>query len=304
MPKISVVINTKNEEKNIKRCLDSVKGFADEMLVVDMNSEDNTVSLAKKAGATVINYKSEHGYVEPARNFAISKAKGDWILILDADEELSEKTKEILKKVIEKDQFDVFYLPRKNIIFGKWIEHTGWWPDYQARLFRNGYIKWSDVIHSQPVAKGRLNYLPPKEEYAITHHNYTSVEQFLEKLNRYSTISSRGDFAKVMSVPITPAQTLSKFFEEFLSRYFAHDGINDGVHGAGLSLLQATYELSYFLKRWELGGHPNASYDKGSGIRQLRKFQKDLGFWIADYNAKNTAGLNQVYWRIRRWLKI
>ena len=118
MIKISVVVNTWNEEKNMGRCLESVKEFAEEIVVCDMESTDKTVEIAKKLGAKVYSHKLTY-YVEPARNFAVSKATGSWILVLDADEELSGSLTRKLKVVAKEDKVDYVEIPRKNIIFGK-----------------------------------------------------------------------------------------------------------------------------------------------------------------------------------------
>lgn len=117
MGKISVVINTFNEEKNLPRLLASIKGLADEVVVVDMESSDGTLAIAESSGAKVFSHKPV-GYVEPARNFAISKATGDWILILDADEELSRTLSAKLKKISQKPNADYFRIPRKILFLG------------------------------------------------------------------------------------------------------------------------------------------------------------------------------------------
>lgn len=139
MTKISVVINTLNEEDNLPRALASVKKFADEIVVVDMKSDDKTVDIAKKAGAKVYEYK-RIGYVEPARNFAIGKATGKWILIIDADEQLPGSLVKELKKIVKNPSANYYRLPRKNLIFGKWVKHSRWWPDYNIRFFQPSLI--------------------------------------------------------------------------------------------------------------------------------------------------------------------
>jgi (heptosyl)LPS beta-1,4-glucosyltransferase len=304
MSTLTVLINTKNEEKNIVRCLRSVKKIADQILVVDMNSSDGTVALAEKNGARVIHYKTDHGFADPARDFALTKVKTDWVLILDADEKIETKVAQNIKKMIEETEYDVYYLPRKNIIFGKWIEFTGWWPDYQPRLFKKGYLRWPGRVHAQPVVKGNIKHLPTKEEFAITHYNYNTISHYLGKLNRYTSLTAKATPTKDRKRPLSSAKTLDKFFSEFLRRYFAQDGIKDGVHGAGLSILQSTYQLSTYLKQWELGNYPTTNSDKESGIRQLRKVQKELNYWIADYKIRQSSGLENIYWRIRRKFQI
>src|SRR3989344_6147563 len=154
MGSISVVINTLNEEENLPRAISSVKGLADEIVVVDMHSEDATGDIAKKAGAKVFLHERT-GYVEPARNFAISKTTGDWIFILDADEEIPDTLANRLRDISDNmHQIDFVEIPRKNIIFGKWMKESMWWPDYHIRFFKKGSVSWNEKIHSKPETKG------------------------------------------------------------------------------------------------------------------------------------------------------
>lgn len=248
MSKISVVINTLNEEANLPRALASVKDFADEVVVVDMKSDDNTQGIAKKAGVKVYEFKRV-GYVEPARNFAISKATRDWIFILDADEELTPSLARALSRVAEKDSADYVRVPRKNMIFRKWVEHSRWWPDYNIRFFKTGKVTWDDEIHSIPLTEGRGADLEAKEENAIVHHHYTSVGQYMERMNRYTSIQADNLIEKGYKFNWTDIP--GKSFNEFLSRYLAGEGYKDGLHGLVLALLQAVSELLVYVKVWE-----------------------------------------------------
>ena len=167
MTKISVVINTLNEEKNLPRALASVKKFADEIVVVDMKSDDKTVEIAKKAGAKVYEYKRV-GYVEPARNFAIGKATGKWILIIDADERLPGSLVKKLKEIVKNPSANYYRLPRKNLIFGKWVKHSRWWPDYNIRFFQKEFVSWSEIIRehnkkAEAIIKDTYSILNSKE---------------------------------------------------------------------------------------------------------------------------------------------
>src|SRR6185369_4269605 len=176
-------------EKNIKRAIESVK-WADEVLVCDMHSDDKTAEIAKKLGAKTV-YHERTGYVEPARNFAISKTTGDFVLILDADEEipdtLAKKLQEITDKMLE---IDFVWIPRKNFIFGKWMRASMWWPDNNIRFFKKGAVKWSDKIHIPPKTVGSGLTLDAEESYAIIHHHYDNLTQFLERLIRYTEIQA------------------------------------------------------------------------------------------------------------------
>lgn len=277
MTKISVIINTFNEEKNLPKVISSVKGLADEIVVVDMESHDGTVEVAKKFGAKVYSFR-QAGYVEPARNFALRQAQGDWVLILDADEKLSPSLIKSLKKVVGKHEADFYRISRKNIIFGKWIKHAHWWPDYQIRFFKKGFVSWGDEIHSFPVTQGKGVNLPEKEAYSIVHRNYDFLDQYIERLFRYTTIQAEEllkngyvfDWRDVIKKPLN----------EFLGRFFDGEGYKDGMHGLALSLLQAFSELVLYLRVWEKQGFA----EKEIGIREYREeFRmsvKDFKWWM------------------------
>lgn len=146
--KISVCLATFNEEKNLKACLESVK-WADEIVIVDGTSTDKTVAIAKKYGAKVI-IRENPLMFHINKQKAFEAATGDWILYLDADERVSPELKKEILSVVNQKDFNGFWMPRKNIIFGKWIRHTGWWPDQQLRLFRRGKGKLAcQSVHEQ-----------------------------------------------------------------------------------------------------------------------------------------------------------
>jgi len=246
---ISVVINTLNEEKNIKRAISSVD-WADEIIVCDMHSTDKTVQIAKKLGAKVFEYEFVD-FVEPARNFAISKATGDWILILDPDEEIPNSLGDRLREIASKmSEINYVKIPRKNLIFGKWIKSSGWWPDLNIRFFKKGKVEWTNRIHRPPQVEGEGIELEAKEELATTHHHYQSVDQFLERMIRYTKVQAnelveegyRFDWKDLIKKPL----------EEFLGRFFASRGYEDGWHGLALSLLQAFSFLIVYLRVWEI----------------------------------------------------
>ena len=248
MAKISIIVNTWNEEENIKRCLESVKDLASEIIVVDMYSSDKTVAIAKKFGAKIFSHKFT-SYVEPARNFALRQAQGDWILILDADEEISPDLAKILQELTIHKEINFYRLPRKNIIFGNWIRHSRWWPDYVIRFFKKGSVRWSEKIHSVPLTRGEGYDLEAKEVNAIIHYNYQSISQYLSRLDRYTTIQAK-DLVE-SGYKFSWQDMLKKPMSEFLSRFFVGESYKDGLHGLALSLLQAFSELVKYLKVWE-----------------------------------------------------
>lgn len=284
MGKISVVINTLNEEKNIERAIKSVL-WADEIVVCDMYSDDKTVELAKKLGAKVFEHKKTD-YVEPARNFAISHALGDWILILDADEEipkpLGEKLREMVNKPIVAEYVQI---PRKNIIFGKWMKASMWWPDHNIRFFKKGTVVWSDKIHSNPQTTGEGIKLEAQEENSIVHYHYDSISQFFERMDRYSTIQAKE--LKAAGLKFNWEDLFKKPLGEFLSRYFANRGFEDGLHGLALSFLQGFSFLLVYLKLWEMEGFKQENV----GFSDVKHVSRGLGeqvrYWLKYGNLSN-----------------
>lgn len=297
MDKLTVVINTLNEAENLPRAVASVKGLADEIVVVDMESEDKTPQIAKSLGARVFSHKKT-GYVEPARNFAISKASNPWVLLLDADEEIPGKLIPKIKQILKDPKADYFRLPRKNIIFGKWMKHSRWWPDYNIRLFKKGNVSWNEVIHTVPMTQGVGGEVEAKEEFAIIHHNYDTVEQYLERMNRYSTMHAA---LKVKDgYKFSWKDVILKPSNEFLSRYFFGEGYKDGLHGLALSLLQAFSELAVFLKVWQKEKFTDQNPDLKETISVLKDVEKDLHYWQSDSLYKESGSFLS---RIRRKLK-
>lgn len=283
-PIISVVINTLNEERNIEQVIKSVK-WADEIIVCDMYSEDKTVERAKKMGAKVFFHKKEE-VVERARNFALSKASGDWMLVIDPDEEISSTLAERLQQIAKTTkQIDYVRLPRKNLIFGNFLKHSGWWPDYNIRFFKKGSVKWTDAIHRPPEVFGIGLDLEAEEQYAIIHHSYISIAQFLERMNRYTGIQA--EELNKEGYKFNWKDLLEKPLSEFLSRFFAMKGYKDGLHGLVLSLLQAFSFLIVYLKVWE----KNKFIKEDINLKDI-KIEKDKSGESISYWIKHVQGTN------------
>jgi (heptosyl)LPS beta-1,4-glucosyltransferase len=296
---LSVVICAFNEEANLPRAISSAKAIADEIIVVDTESTDKTAAIAKKAGCTVYTHKYP-GIVEPIRNFAIGKAKGDWIFLLDADEEISQPLATAIKAKITSADADYYRIPRKNIIFGKWIKSDHWWPDYVYRLFKKGSVTWDPKIHSIPYTKGKGGDFPVDENLALIHHNYGSISQFVLRLDRYTDFQSR----EIMDAGYNFAQAdiLVKPLQEFTRQYFARRGYSDGFHGLALALLQAFSTLVVYLKLWEQGG----SIDQQIELKNLpAAFSPPLAenrWWYYDSLAKTTGFPQNLWWKLRKKL--
>ena len=293
--KISVIIITKNAANIIERTLKSVT-WADEIVIVDVKSTDETKNIAKKYTQAIYDFKKDTKFVEPVRNFAISKAKHEWILLLDADEEVSDGLKNKIPLLISK-KVDIYDIPRKNIIFNKWVK-AGMWPDYQRRLFRKGHVEWSDTIHAIPTVKGTIKKLDPAESNCIIHHHYQTIEQYIDRLNSYTSIEASQKKDKNISVE----KTLNEGFAEFQKRFYSEEGYSENMHGVGLSFLQMFYQVAVQLKIWQKQGFKNidSSIDK-----TISTIIKELKYWHASYKISTTKNpITKIYWRIRKKLYI
>lgn len=252
-PTISVVINTLNEEHNLPYALRSVHSWADEIIVVDMYSEDRTVEIAKDYGAKVFFHERIAAF-DGARQFAIDQASNEWVLVLDADELVPEPLSRKFADIISADNFDVVFIPWLNFLLGAALMHTGWGPDQDKhpRFFKKNKMITSSTIHEfmQPAEGARIQSLKFKNGYYIVHFNYVDTNSFLTKLNRYTDVEAiqAHDRNKKYSgiYPIFIA------LKEFLRRYLRKKGYRDGWRGLYLSLAMAFYRLTTFAKLREL----------------------------------------------------
>jgi (heptosyl)LPS beta-1,4-glucosyltransferase len=299
MAKISVVINTLNEEKNLPRAIASIKALANEIVVVDMQSDDATQEVAEKLGALVYTHKRT-GYVEPARNFAIGKARSEWVLILDADEEIPPKLAHKLKSLTEKPEADYYRLPRKNIVFGSWLKHSRWWPDYNIRFFKKGRVTWNEVIHSVPMTSGKGMDLPAQEEYAIVHHNYSSVEDYLQRMNRYSDIQAKNLIKE--GHKFIWKDLIKRPLSEFLSRYFSGEGYKDGLHGLALSGLQAFSEFILYLKVWQNEKFLPQTMTEKEVVWEFKEATSEVDWWLTETAIKTQNFIRSLPQRIKKRL--
>lgn len=246
---ITAVLINFNEAGKLERCLKSIKDFAAEIVVVDLGSTDKSLAICKKYGVNVFKHEFVP-YVEKVRDYALSKATGDWILVLDPDEAITDELKKELKNIASADNFAAVNIPRKNIFFGKWIAHTNWWPDKHIRFFKKGQVRWSNRIHSYPEVKGKIYNLVAKENLAIQHFGYDSVAEFIQRQNRYSTIEAENLYSN--GIQFSWTMFFWKPVREFLVRFIRHVGFLDGFLGFALTLLMMIYQLEVMVKLWEL----------------------------------------------------
>lgn len=299
MAQISVIVHTKNAAATLEQCLASIQPLASEIIVMDMASTDDTLKIAKKFKAKILHHE-DVGYADPARQEAINAAREDWIFVIDADEEISAPLADTIQSLVANpEEFVAFAFPRQNLIFGQWAK-TGWWPDYQRRLFKRGHVQWPPQLHGQPIIDGPLQELPANEQFAITHHNYTDIDSFVDRAQRYSSLA-----AQEMSTgerQATP-DLFQAWWQEFMRRWFTHQGYEQGAYGQTLAMLQAYFEVLALSKYWQKENFQVASRQVLLS-EQLQHALKEARYWEAQQNIEQTSGLTQWYWRLRRKLRV
>ncbi len=186
MQKLSCILVERNEEANIGACLKTVS-WADEIVIVDQSSTDKTVEIAHKFTDKVF-VTSHKGFAEPDIPFAVSRASYDWILYIEPDQRITAELKaEILSILYNDPPYTSYYIPTKNLLLGKWIRGSGWYPCYVLRLFRKGRVLFSNTMHELMRPVSRSGYL----KSPLIHYTYMSIEQYVTKLNRFSTVIAR-----------------------------------------------------------------------------------------------------------------
>ncbi len=247
MIKISVTIITYNEEKNIERCLKSVETIADELIIVDSFSSDKTEKIARKFNIHFIQNKFE-GHIEQ-KNFAITQAKHNYILSLDADEVLSPKLLELIKEVKNNWQYDAYYFNRLNNFCGKWIKYSGWYPDKKLRLWDKRKAKWGGTNpHDTVVCQADCTKKYLKAD--LLHYSFYSIKQHVEQINKFSQIGAlalhkKGEKSSLFLIVFSPIFM-------FIKTYFIKLGFLDGFYGFIIAVNSAHAKFLKYTKLREL----------------------------------------------------
>jgi glycosyltransferase involved in cell wall biosynthesis len=243
--KISTVIITRNEQHHIARCVDSVQGVAEEVLVVDSGSDDQTKEIAASLGARVLE-RPWTGYSDQ-KNFAAEQASHDWILSLDADERLSDPLRlELIRLKQSGSAVDAYAFPRKAYYLGRWINHSGWYPDPKIRLYRRDQGSWAGAfVHESIVVKGAV--VQCKGD--LLHFTCDSIEEHLERLHRYTSLAAEelwqgGKTAGQSRLVLSPLIA-------FIKSYFVKYGFLDGPQGLMIAGFAAYYNFLKYAKLWE-----------------------------------------------------
>jgi glycosyltransferase involved in cell wall biosynthesis len=243
---VSVVLVTLNEEGNIQRCLESVR-WADEIVVVDSFSTDRTVEMARRYTDRV--YQHEYPGTSRQVERGIGYATGDWIFVIDADEEVSPELAASVREAVRDNKGCAgFEFNRKPSAFGKWIEHGGWFPDYQFRFFRkDSYYPEHQEIHGGFNTRGRRGRLTGY----LLHHTYATIYSYVEKMNEYTSLHVSNKLKARPDMEARWYNLILNPLSHFLRMFFSHKGYKDGFHGFVLALLDAQYAMLMYAKIWE-----------------------------------------------------
>lgn len=241
MIKISAAIITFNEEKNIERCINSLIGIADEILVVDSLSKDKTIEIAVSLGAKVISQEFL-GHIEQ-KNFAISQCSNQYILSLDADEALDDTLKKSILEVKNNWQFDGYKFNRLTSYCGKWIKTCGWYPDTKVRLIDKTKGKWTGTNpHDRLEVEGKIKHLKGD----ILHYSFYTVDQHKKQIEYFTDIAAKayhaeGRKASTIKIYLSPLM-------KFIRSYFLQLGFTDGYYGFLISCLSAGAKFKKYSK--------------------------------------------------------
>ena len=253
-PKISVIILTKNEEEVILDCLESVK-WADEIVVVDNGSTDNTLGIVKKFGIKNIIQSGAENTFSERRNLGAEAAKGDWLLYVDADERVTPILKKEIEEVIsKKDNPAAYAIPRRNIRLTKELHWGGWWPDYVIRLIKKEkLVAWEGDLHEQPVVEGEVGYL--KE--ALVHFSHRgSFEHKLQNTINWSKIEAQKLY-EANHPPMTVTRFSSAMAREFFKRMIKSQAFRDGTEGIIEAIYQVFSVFVTYARLWEMQTKPD-----------------------------------------------
>lgn len=244
--KLSVMILTKNNEAIIDACLQTVYGWADEIIVLDDMSTDKTVEILKKYTDRVFSRKME---VEGThRNWGYAQARNEWVLSLDSDERVTPELREEISKVLAGGPQEVgFTIPRKNHIGDYWVRFGGWYPSPQLRLFRKDKFRYEEVkVHPRAFLDGACGHLKAD----MLHYSYKNLEDFWSKLNKQTTWEAEKWFGQ--GKPMTLGKFMWRTYDRFMRAYFGRHGYKDGFIGFVVAFNAGLYQIFSYLKYKEI----------------------------------------------------
>lgn len=246
---VTLCVSTRNAAEQLSGCIESVRDWIPEIVVVDMESSDDTVAIARRYGANVVEVPAA-GWAEPGRQAGLDAATQPWILVLDADERAAPGVRDVLGELIKRGDVQGVWLPRQNFQFGWWVRESGIWPDWQLRFFRRDMTTWPAIwTHLGPQVSGSCIRAPARLENAIVHHSFPSISSWVGAMNRYTDHEAvrleqagrRASIRHLFGVPV------ARFAEVYLWRR----GYRSGRYGLTVGLLSFCYWLVAELKLWE-----------------------------------------------------
>lgn len=301
METISVVLSVFNEEAKLARTLASLV-WADEIIVVDNGSTDKTADIAKRYGATL--YKEKNNLMlNINKNKGFTKAKCDWIFNLDGDEvvppELAQEIKVVIshQSSVGSQQVVGYWIPRKNILFGKWIQHGLWWPDKQLRLFKRGMGAFPcKHVHEYLAIDGPTSELT----IPVEHYNYENISQFIRKMDEVYSVSEVNNHL-ASGYRVIWHDAIKFPMSDFVKTYFAQGGYKDGLHGLVLSMLQAFYSFIVFAKLWEREKFTEHELPVEVVEKELGRMQREVRYWLLSAKIGQTQdAIKKIWYRVIR----
>lgn len=247
MRRVSAIVNTLNEEYRLRDCLESLR-WADEIVLVDMHSEDQTRQIAKSFGCRVLLHE-RLGHVEPARQFSVDAAEHDWVLVVDPDERVSLGLADWIRNQPDSPDANGFRIPRRNHYGVNWMQCCGWFPDAQLRLYHRQHASYSDRMHRGLTIEGKVGTLPENGEAYLNHMCFDSLEDRFGSINRYSSIAAKG-LAKE-GRHVGAMGLIGRTFFTFARAYFLQKGWRAGGVGAVLALERSVDTYFKYAKVWE-----------------------------------------------------
>lgn len=245
--KITLLIPTKNEAERISKCILSANKLVNEIIVVDSYSTDDTVNIAESLGAKVI--KREFDNYSNQKNWAIPQASNDWILLLDADECLTDELYKEIEGLVKSDdlvKYNAYWVYRQNHFFGKPINYSGFQKDKVIRLFNKNKCKYVNKVHEQLLVEGEVGFLKNK----LYHNTYKGFDNHIMKLNNYATLQAEDYHKKTGNLGLY--HFIFKPGFRFFKHYVIQQGFRDGVPGIIMSFFGSYAAFLRYVKLWML----------------------------------------------------
>jgi len=280
MNDLTTIIIACGSPPHLFESINSVTPFCQEVVIIDIGLHEQIHAQILSLPQVRVVTELPVTYVELIREKSKNFAQTGHILFLDPDEIIPAPLAKVIAEQYASHSF--LKIPRKNIIWGKWISHARWWPDYQIRVFEKNSVMWPTTIHHQPQTTGTGFHIEAQEDLAILHYNYDSIDEYLGKMIRYAKSEAQGKM--INNQLYTLKDALSEGTREFISRFFADEGYKEGMHGFALSFLQMMYYPLVYFYLWE--GKKYELVDEKDMVKTVDKFTANLSHesshWLSE----------------------